>query len=302
MYQNQGSSNPANIQIVDGMTVYAMDGTKLGKVHNYDPQAGYLEVRKGWLFTKDFFVPMSAVSGTDDEGITLRFSEAELSDSMYDAPPAMSTGGTTYGTSDTGYDTGNAFASASMAAEPRTTMVDDTSTTYAGDRDTTYAADRDTTYTSGRDATDIGTDRDIRVPVREEELVAGTEREEQGRVRVHKDVVTEEQTINVPLQRERVTVEHRAFSGDNVDSGDLFEKADIDVPVMGEKAVVGKRVRGVEEVSVHKDVVTDEDNVSDTVRKERVAIDGVDDVNATNTGRVGGSRGTLRQDDSDIRR
>jgi len=102
-------------------------------------------------------------------------------------------------------------------------------------------------------------------------------------------VVTEEQSVNVPLQRERVTVERRPFSGD-VDSEDLFDKADIDVPVMGEKAVVGKRVRGVEEVSVHKDVVTDDDQVGDTVRKERVTVDGADERNAVQSGRTTADR------------
>lgn len=70
--------------------------------------------------------------------------------------------------------------------------------------------------------------------MREEELVVGKQVEEQGRVHVHKDVVSEQQTVSVPLQQERVTVERVAYSGDPAASGDAFVERDIDVPVMGE--------------------------------------------------------------------
>src|SRR5207248_1753011 len=94
-----------------------------------------------------------------------------------------------------------------------------------------------------------------------------------------KDVIEEEQTATVPLQQERVTVERVPISND-VDpailKGDAFTERDIDMPVMGEEAVVGKRLRGVEEVRLRKEVITDQEQVGDTVRKERVSIDGVD--------------------------
>ena len=134
-----------------------------------------------------------------------------------------------------------------------------------------------TTRTGGKGAVISGTTAstatgDVRIPVREEELVVGTQVQEEGRVHVHKDVVAEQQTVTVPLQQERVTVERVPLSG-NASTADAFTEQDIEVPVMGEQAVVGKQVKGVEEVRIHKDVVGQQEQVSGTVRKERVVVD-----------------------------
>jgi uncharacterized protein (TIGR02271 family) len=121
---------------------------------------------------------------------------------------------------------------------------------------------------------------DIQVPVREEELVTGTRVEEEGRVRIHKEVVEEQETVTVPVRRERVVVERVPATGEidaNAVDATAFKEDDIEIPVMREEAVVGKRVQGVENVRIHKDVVTDNEQVSDTVRKERVVVDGADD-------------------------
>ena len=79
--------NPANWQIFEGMTVYDTAGEQLGTVRNYDPQAGYLDVQKGWLFTKDFYVLLQDVQAVDDEGITLRLTKDELHDDRHTTPP-----------------------------------------------------------------------------------------------------------------------------------------------------------------------------------------------------------------------
>ena len=123
---------------------------------------------------------------------------------------------------------------------------------------------------------------DINVPVYEEELVAGKRQEQVGDVRLHKDVVTEQETVPVTLRREEVTVERVPMSGQasQGDPQNAFLNEDIDVPVMGEEAIVGKQVHETEEVRLHKQGVTEQQQVSDTVRKERVTVDGTD-----NTGR-----------------
>jgi stress response protein YsnF len=74
----------------------------------------------------------------------------------------------------------------------------------------------------------------ITVPVHEEVLVIGKQEEEQGRVRLHKEVVQEHGTASVPLEQEH----------------------DIEVPVMGEEAVVGKQTRATKAVRVRKERVT----------------------------------------------
>jgi len=137
---------------------------------------------------------------------------------------------------------------------------------------TRIAGSTDTTRTDA-------TDRDIEVPVYEEELTVGKQREQIGDVHLRKDVVQEQQTVSVPLQHEEVTVERVPVSG-QVDAAtvrDAFQGGDIEVPVMGEQAVVGKQVVETEEVRLHKQAVTENQQVSDTVRKERVVVDGIDD-------------------------
>ena len=119
---------------------------------------------------------------------------------------------------------------------------------------------------------------DVRVPLREEDLVVGKQQQQVGDVRLHKDVVTEQQTVNTPVTREEVTVERVAMQGQATDVGpDAFTEKDIDVPVMGEKVVVGKQVRETEEVRLHKQDVTEQQQVSDTVRKERVTVEGANE-------------------------
>jgi uncharacterized protein YrrD len=87
MLDNETSENAAHWNITDGTTVYATDGEKLGTVRNYNPRAGHIDVRKGWLFTKDFFVPMSDIDTATEDNITLKLTKDELNDDRFNAPP-----------------------------------------------------------------------------------------------------------------------------------------------------------------------------------------------------------------------
>ena len=53
----------------------------------------------------------------------------------------------------------------------------------------------------------------------------------------------ERQTVNVPPRQERVTMERVPFSGDATNAADAFTERDIELPVMGEEAVVGTDAR-----------------------------------------------------------
>ena len=248
--------------ITEGMTVYDSAGEKVGTVREYNAQDGYLDVQKGFLFHKDIYIPASTVSRNDQDGVYLSLHKDDLSGDTYSQPPAAGYGavGAASATQTTGYDT------------TTTSGVEQTTRTT---RTTSAAANTGETAGAG----------DIRVPVYEEELVVGKRQEEEGRVHLRKEVVTEQESIPVTLQREQVTVE-RVPMGTEVDLGatrDAFTGADIDVPVMGEEAVVGKTVRAVEEVRLHKDIVNEQEQVTDTVRKERVVVDGVEQSGASAT-------------------
>jgi len=129
----------------------------------------------------------------------------------------------------------------------------------------------------------------LEVPVHEEELVVGRREQEIGRVHLHKDVVEEPQTITAPVTHEEVTLERVPVQGEYTPGPDAFTEKDIDVPLMGEELVADKRARVTEEVRLQKQPVTEEQRVSDTVRKERVWIEGGEE--AGDPGRLPGTRG-----------
>ena len=120
---------------------------------------------------------------------------------------------------------------------------------------------------------------DIRVPVYEEELTVGKRQTRIGDVRLRKEVVTEQQSVPVTLRHEEVTVERVPFTGQasQADSQNAFQSQDVDMAVMGEQAVADKTVREVEEVRLHKDATQVQEQVTDTVRKERVVVEGVEE-------------------------
>jgi len=240
--QTQGMTNDTmGQQFVEGTPVFDAGGEKVGTVSEHNVQGGYLVVHKGWLFPKDVYVPLNVIQSNNADGIYLSLYKDDLSNQDWDNPPV--------GGSD-----------------------------VVGTTDTNDGATTATNYTQTAQANVTNT-ADIRVPVREEELVVGTQEQEIGRVHLHKDVVAEQETITAPVTREQVYVERVPVQGNATDVGvDAFTEQDIDVPVMGEELVAGKRAVVTEEVRLHKQDITEQQQVTDTVRKERVIVEGADDV------------------------
>ena len=114
----------------------------------------------------------------------------------------------------------------------------------------------------------------IRIPVMEEELTATVREQEAGAVRIEKDVVAEERTLDVPVTEERVRVERRVVDRPvTAADADAFEETVIDVPLRRETVDVQKQARVAEEVVVGKEAVQHTERVADTVRKEEVFVD-----------------------------
>ena len=110
----------------------------------------------------------------------------------------------------------------------------------------------------------------------EEELRVGTTRRERGRARLRKYVVTEQVQQTVPVQREEVRVEREPITDANVDqatSGPAISDEEHEVVLHEEEVVTEKRAVPKERVRMDKDTVTDEETVSEEVRKERIDVD-----------------------------
>jgi uncharacterized protein (TIGR02271 family) len=110
----------------------------------------------------------------------------------------------------------------------------------------------------------------------EEELRVGTAERERGRVRLRKRVETDEVQESVPVRREQARVEREPITDENVDEamrGPELSEAEHEVTLREEEPVVEKRTVPKERVRLEKDVETDEEQVSDQVRKERVDVE-----------------------------
>ena len=111
----------------------------------------------------------------------------------------------------------------------------------------------------------------------EEELRVGTARQERGRVRLRKYVVTEHVQQTVPVQREEVRLEREPITDSNLDdalSGPDISEEEHEIVLHEEEPVVEKRTVPKERVRLAKETVTDEAQVSEEIRKERIEQEG----------------------------
>ncbi len=224
-------------------TVMDATGETIGVVTGYDMQGGYMDVGGGTLFATETRIPLAAIGDTGASGVYLTGTKDEL---------AQQYGGDVGAAMETARPAQPVAQAPTPAPEQARRQAQSTAQTR--------------------------TDDTITVPVFEEQLVVGKQRQETGRVHLHKEVVTEQQSIPVTLRHEEVTVERVAFTGQTsaADLKNAFQDQDFEVKVMGEEAVVGKQAHVVEEVRLHKDDTQEQQQVTGTVRKERVVVDETD--------------------------
>ena len=206
-------------------------------------QPSYIVVEKGFFFPTDYYIPMSAVASADNDQVYLNLAKDAALNSGWDAQPADL---------ETSYDTSMARGSTDVASG------------------------------FGASTAEVGTDEEIRIPVMEEELTATVREQEAGAVRIEKDVVEEQRTLEVPVTEERVRVERRVVDRP-VSAADVgaFEETVIEVPLRSETVDVQKQARVAEEIVVSKEAVERTERVSDTVRKEEVVVDEDADIDAS---------------------
>lgn len=134
--------------------------------------------------------------------------------------------------------------------------------------------------------THVHEDADIRIDLAEEELTATKREVDRGSVNIEKNVVSEQQQIDVPVTEERVNVQRRTVDRDVAPGEDEFREGTIEVPVFGEEVEVEKRSRVTEELEIEKEAVQATERVTDTVRREEAVVDGevVDDGTGTSGG------------------
>lgn len=116
------------------------------------------------------------------------------------------------------------------------------------------------------------------IPLREERLKVSKRPVEAGDVSIRKEVVTEDKTITVPVEREEVVIERHPASG-RAAKGSISEGGEeIRVPIRKEEIDVDRETVVTEEVSVGKRKVHETEKAAGTVRKEELKVDKHGDV------------------------
>lgn len=119
------------------------------------------------------------------------------------------------------------------------------------------------------------------IQLHEEQLRIKKKPVEAGEVRVRKEVVTEQKTLQVPVTREEVVVERRPASG-KASTSDMVRGEEVRIPIAEERVRVEKDTVLKEEVHVRKRKVTDSAQVSGDVRKEEIKVEQEGDVKVRN--------------------
>ncbi len=110
--------------------------------------------------------------------------------------------------------------------------------------------------------------------LREEQLNVNKQRVQAGEVDLRKEVVTEQQTINVPVTHEEVYIERHAVTDGVIDNTrPIGESETILVPLTEERVNVRKETFVTGEVSIGKRAVESTQRVSDTVRREELSVE-----------------------------
>ena len=235
-----------------GREAVGQDGSKIGKVEEIylDDETGqpeWLAIKTGMFGSKVSFAPLAGATA-DGDALRVPYSKDEVKDA-----PRVDADGHLEPTEEAElyryYGRGDYEGPGRGRTQPRGTV--------------------------GRDVS--GPETDDAMTRSEEEIRVDKTQREAGRARLRKYIVTENVNMTVPVQREEVRVEREPITNANRDramaGGDLTEE-EHEVTLHEEEVQATKRVVPKERVRLDKDVVSEERQVSEEVRKERIDVEG----------------------------
>ncbi len=242
------STTVEQLQDSIGAPVYASDGDKIGAVDEifFDNDTGkpeWLGIGKGVLSSKRVLVPLAGASAKDD-AYYVPYSKEQVESSL-----------------DISGDEISQETEAQLYAH------------YG----LPYSETRSDSGLPEGTGVDVDRSTDDAMTRSEEELRVGKTQREAGRARLRKYVTTEDVSETVPVQREQVRVEREPITDANIDqatSGPAISEDEHEVTLTKEEAVAEKRVVPKERVRLAKETVTEEQQVSDELRKEQIEQEG----------------------------
>ena len=246
-----------DVQTMRGQDLYDNDGDKIGEIADIylDRQTGepeWLAIKTGLFGSNLSFAPIREARSAEGR-VTVPYEKAKVKD----AP--------------------NVEADGELSEQEEQRLYEHYGLDW-GNFDYDSAPVEDTTTGRGPVGRDTsGPTTDEAMTRSEEELSVGTTRRETGRARLRKYVVTEQVQTTVPVQREEVRVEREPITDANVDNatdGPALSEEEHEVTLHAETPVVEKHAVPKERVRLDKQTVTDEETVSDEVRKEQIEMEG----------------------------
>jgi hypothetical protein len=75
-----------------GTHVFGSDGEEIGKIS--DVGAGYFQIKKGTFRTTEFYLPLTAITGTalGGDGVTIEQTKDEVDNGDFSQPPSLGAG------------------------------------------------------------------------------------------------------------------------------------------------------------------------------------------------------------------
>jgi uncharacterized protein (TIGR02271 family) len=245
-----------DLENMEGRTAVDADGAKLGKIGQVylDDRTGqplWVTISTGTFGTKESFAPLYG-SRADGDDLQL----AVTKDMVKGAPGVDADGHIGESENDALYEYYAGYLGDGQHQDHS-----------AGGREDLAGRDG----LQGRDTS--GPTTDDAMTRSEERLHVGTEKVEAGRARLRKYVVTENVTQTVPVSHEEVRLEREPVTDANrgvATSGSDISEEEHEVTLRAERPVVNKETVPVERVRLGTETVTEDHEVSETVRKEQI--------------------------------
>lgn len=244
-------TNPQDKLDWGGRKMVDQDGDKIGTIDEIyvDQDTGNPEwalVNTGMFGTSSNFVPLADASAKGDEVMA-----AHTKDTVKDAPQLGE------GQELSRDDEAELYRYYGIESDVASPPQDATS----GDQDAALG-DQDATS---------GTDSMVRS---EEEVTVGTTTRSAGGLRLRKHVVTEQETVTVPVSHEEAHVTREPISDDEAArSGDTeLSEESVEVTLTEEVPTVDTKVVAKEQIGVDTETVEEQQEVSADVRKEQVEV------------------------------
>jgi uncharacterized protein (TIGR02271 family) len=231
----------------------------------------WVTITTGMFGTKQSFAPLY---GSRSDGGDLQL--AVTKDMVTDAPGVEADGHIQDSENEALYT----YYSGHLGGNGQDTSAPDQGREYAGDTRQDLSG-RD--GIQGRDTS--GPTTDDAMTRSEERLHVGTEQVQAGRARLRKHIVTENVTQTVPVSHEEVRLEREPVTDANrgaATSGADISEEEHEVTLRAERPVVDKETVPVERVRLGTQTVTEDHEVSETLRKEQIDDP---DINTTGTTR-----------------